>query len=64
MESVGGCVVFKEMCVYVCVEGSISSSVLGCLMYLSPIGLWLSISIVRWKGLVGLSRAGIPKEVC
>ena len=26
MELVGGCVVFKEMCVYVCVEGSISST--------------------------------------
>ena len=37
------------VCVCVCGGGSISSSVLGCLMYLSPVGLWLSISIVHWK---------------
>ena len=61
-QSVG---VLREIVCVCGVEGSISSSDLGCLMYLSPVGLWLSISIVLVDpGTIPQTKDHTSKPLC
>ena len=59
-----GWFVLKIKCVCVVWEWSSGGPARPSIVSLSPWVVQLVISIILWKGLVGLSRASTPSEVC